>query len=453
MLGSKTSPPQSSRRRWALLAPVLLGLCTLELLLTARYLPEIAPTLRALLLLLCGLGIGVGAAFAGRSPVRGPLLPVSRAAVAAAWLVLASLLSILILPSLQRALRGFPLDPRQSDIYPQVAINIRHLLSGVPVYAEHTELGLPIFPTWLPAQWLPFLATSAMEVDHRWLPPVAYGLATLLIGLSDIRNRSPGAGLFLVLLWSALVPATIMAHHQLVVGWTMEFLIAGYYLVLAWSLRESRPVFVGAGLGLCLVSRYALAPWVLLLGAVYWASRRRRQLVTVAGVALGIVLALYVLPFLARDPGILVRSFQSYTELLPIEWVKPERSSHLYAGYGLAGWLSDNTRGDLPTRLRFVRHLHLAVSVGIVFLLLPLASRQARRSNDPSLPALWSLKGALTVFYAFVPVPYPYLWVVPVAVSSQVLALVLLPPARPPARGTNGTPHHAASSRPRPQRT
>ncbi|HVO11575.1 MAG TPA: hypothetical protein VMX54_12605, partial [Vicinamibacteria bacterium] len=254
------------------------------------------------------------------------------------------------------------------------------------------------------------------------------GALVLSLGLVDIRRRPPGLPLAIAMVPPLLVPWAIVVRQPVVAGWSVELLIGAYYLLLTWALREKSPILLGIGLGLCLLSRYALAPWTLLLALGFGATGRLRQLLRAAGVTAAMLLVFYGLPFLARDPGILVRSYLSYGKGFEREWARPASDNHLYEGYGLAGWASDHIRGDSARRCHKVQQLHLVTSLVVCALLAPLLVRAARRAGDPYAPALYALKAALAVFYAFIPVPYPYLWVVPAIVSSQVVAAFVLSP-------------------------
>ncbi|NJN32869.1 MAG: hypothetical protein HC817_00015 [Saprospiraceae bacterium] len=63
---------------------------------------------------------------------------------------------------------GLPIDIKISDIIPQVQKFTSRFIKGEFPYAVFSDFGWDMQPTYLPAQWLPFLPAQVWHFDPRW---------------------------------------------------------------------------------------------------------------------------------------------------------------------------------------------------------------------------------------------------------------------------------------------
>lgn len=342
----------------------------------------------------------------------------------------------LTVPGWYKTLHDTPIAISNSDIIPSVAIYTQRLLAGQPVYTPFdAELGYALFPTYLPATWGPYLLPQVLGIDYRWMT----GLLLLAgIGLYEVvlaRMRLARLRTFGLALLPFLLVRAVLRTDAGIVGNTIEMMVVGYYFVLVAGVLLPSRGWRMAGLLLCLLSRFSLVLWVPLYVGLLWARESRREaLLTVGGVALG-VLALYVVPFLSHDWLLLAKAQQTYTNAAVGEWQHfndEGRPFHLYNGIGLTNLFYRFAPGDLLARLTLVKQVHAAVMLGLTGALAGLYWRQRQPAGDYRLFAVLALKVYLAFFCAFVQVPYAYLALV--GISLSVWLALLVAGARPAGR-------------------
>lgn len=338
-------------------------------------------------------------------------------------------------PKLWRVIQLQPIDLRVSDVIPSVQIYVHRLLQGQPVYTYFTqELGYELFPTYLPALWLPFVLPEVAGFDYRWLA-VGVLVAVLLAYFGRAARQAAPAwelaaklGLPLLLLFALLKNEAPLFRD------TVEELIIGYYLLLALSLFSRSPWLQALPLVLCLLSRFSLVLWVPLWLLLLAQQRGRGHALRVAGgVALGL-LALYVVPFLSHNWDALALGQQTYLTAAVGEWQRllpaTQQPEQLYQGLGFAAYFHAFGPGDVLARIELLRLVQgtscllIVVAAGVYWF-------RRRPQLDYRLYALLVLKVYLATFYAFVQVPYIYLTALVPFLTVPVLLWARL--ARPAA--------------------
>ena len=335
-------------------------------------------------------------------------------------------------PQWYKTLQETEVGIHTSDIIPALSIYTQRLLAGDKIYLPFdAEIGYPMFPTYLPATWGPYLVPQALGFDYRWMS----GLLLLMgIGAYEIvlarRQLSKVSSFVLALLPFGLVYAVLRADSG-IVGSSIEMMIVGYYFVLVAGILGPGRWLRILGLVLCLLSRFSLVLWVpLYLGLLWFRASKREAWLTVGGVAVG-VLALYVLPFLAQDWSLLARMQQTYTHDYTMaalsEWHHLNSDGmpyHLYNGIGAAAFFYRFAPGDLLARISLLKQVQVILLLAATAGMALLYARQRGLRMNYRLFAVLTLKVYLAIFYAFVQVPYAYLMVVSIALSAWVVLLV-----------------------------
>jgi hypothetical protein len=151
----------------------------------------------------------------------------------------------------------------------------------------------------------------------------------------------------------------------------------------------------------------------------------RLLLITGLLFACGVVLVLG--PFVWSTPAILSGPGNIYLEGAMAEWdgqawQKPgDLPFQLFQGTGFASWFYRFYPGDLMARILALKTT-LMITTLITALLPLLFMKKATRYVPENMYALLSLKFCLTFFYAFILVPYVYLFWVPLMVSAVIVA-------------------------------
>jgi len=321
----------------------------------------------------------------------------------------------------------FPVDPLQSDVIPSLQIYVKRLLSGEPVY---TTLYFPTWevePTYFTMNWLPYVIPEVLKIDYRWL---ALGAFYVLVGIYAGRMLWLGRPFWEVALKTAFPFFALLAlirHDRFIFGHSVELTAVAFYLFLALTLFHRKAWVMALGIVPCLLSRYAFTFWLPAYFVMIWIARGfapafRTGLYTLLGVAL-----LYLIPFWIKDPGILTRGLAYYEKTAIGQWqTQPwqepgQKPHHLNQGLSFSLAFYDFFPGTVEERLSATKQAQFWVCLLAAGGLLAGFYFWKKRGLDPRLYALASLKAYLTLFYAFLYVPFSYLFVVPLFFSLPLL--------------------------------
>jgi hypothetical protein len=343
------------------------------------------------------------------------------------WLVLGwfALSMVPMVLQLANLFKQNPLNPLYSDIIPTIQFAVQRFLDGEMIYREvsYSSHNLPNVG-YLPLQWLPFVPAKLLGIDPRWVPfSIWLGASGWIIFRTSQQNLKKGLA---VMLGAWLLFFGCFYFHLGIFSMTVEFMIAGYYIFLIWSLQQNNPWLKGLGILFCLLSRYSLVLWLPLWFFIeLFALNRKWALQTFSFVALGVLLV-YVLPFLSQDWWSFYKTYKYYDKAAMGEWQHHNDKGlpvHLYAGNGFA-YLYYEYLGhwDLAARIKALQRTHLLGSLAIVVALGLWFYRQRGRITQPWAFFLGSFKIYLCFFLGLIQVPYTYLMIVPIFVSWAIWA-------------------------------
>ncbi|MDX2001483.1 MAG: hypothetical protein SFW35_03575 [Chitinophagales bacterium] len=329
--------------------------------------------------------------------------------------------------SIRSIFTDYAIDAKYSDIIPQIQTMVSRLLHGqLPYQIIHFQ-NYDLFPTYQPLQWLPFTLAEWGHFDYRWIALAIWLLAVGVFVWKAVKIGHPMVYLQTALPFLFFI--FIKAKEPTLFAWTMEIMIAGYYLLLALSISSRSIYIIAGGIILCLLSRYSLVFWLPLYFLVLLFSWNRQRTLMAAGLVLIGVLLIYVLPFLSQDAGIFIKGYQYHTGAALGEWQHYDggtKPHHLFQGIGFACYFFDFAPGNLEQKLSLLKMVHLALSGSVVILLGLLYFFKLRTYLEPRRFLLASLNIYLVVFYSFIQIPYQYLMIVPLFASLPLL----LPPAQ-----------------------
>lgn len=236
-------------------------------------------------------------------------------------------------------------------------------------------------------------------------------------------------------MWSLFLPVlapwvmlfVFMQHDRNAFGNAVETLIVAYYLALAFSLFQS-PGAMAFGIVLCLLSRISFTFWLPMYGLLILLHMGWGKALRTGVYVFGAVLLLYVFPFILPDGGKMFLEGLKYYDLCAIgEWYRqswqPEGSipTHLGRGIGFAYfWYQFGAEAQQYAACQKAFQLICLATAGFLFLGYCFGRK---RNIQMDIYGVVSLKVYLTLFYAFFPIPYHYLFQTPCLLS---LALVLV---------------------------
>ena len=277
--------------------------------------------------------------------------------------------------------------------------------------------------------WMPFLVVDKLKLDYRtWSYIILCAILLLCTILIPVKNKNRG--------WLFLFPFGIfllyVSYQPSAFGWTIEPLIAGFYLLLLLGIYLQNAWIMGFALLLCLLSRYAILPWVPAFFVLLFFFGNKKQAVYIAVILLTGMLVIFIIPFLLSHPMILKTGYSQYTAAALGEWRGQSWQKHddlpfqLSQGYGFAIYFYQWGKGEIIQRLKLTQMVHFIICIA-----LPVATvlwYWLRKTNRLSLNwfLLFSLKLYLILFFTFIQVPYAYLFLTPLMVSSLLTILLLL---------------------------
>ncbi len=339
-------------------------------------------------------------------------------------------LSVVVYYLYARIINAYPVDYHVSDVIPTVDILSKRFLTGNFVYDVISEFGYELPPTYMPLQWLPFVISSGLGFDHRWM---AFSIWLVAVFIFFIYQVETSHNYFLLLFNTTLPYAVVLIFIQNlpeIFANTFELMLAGYYLLFGLSLLAGKTISRALALSLTLLSRYTTVLFAPVYMLILFLDKKRKQAVWITMITFGLITAIYYIPFYLQKPEILTDGFQYYGKAALGEWQpkswQPEGSSpfHLFRGVGFASWFYQFRSGPVAHRLALLRKVHLILSILAIITVFVVFIFFRKKIPIP-LFLLLGLKFYLTFFYNFIQVPYIYLQLVPVFISVLIVSLSL----------------------------
>ncbi len=302
-----------------------------------------------------------------------------------------------------------------ADIIPAIRLTVKSLLAGGYPYGATVlaPIHIPRVSNYLPMHWLPYTIAEYFRFDYRTITFVVWSLGASVIMYRSARIKD----LWIQIITPALISFSyIMLFYQqpyLIAG-TVELLVAGYYMLLIAGLHQKNAILTGIIIGTCMLSRYYIILWLPLWAFVQFISGNRRALIKTCVTVAVTLSVLYVIPFLSKDWSVFYRSVKDYETLPYFEWLHMDDSGtplHLFSGVGFAYLFFDKYKhGELVEGYHLFKNLfYLSVAFSVV--IMGIWYWLKRNKIDTRIFLLASFKIYLSVFLAFVLVPYIYLMI------------------------------------------
>ncbi|MCB0510650.1 MAG: hypothetical protein KDC82_07775, partial [Bacteroidetes bacterium] len=327
-----------------------------------------------------------------------------------------------------KSIKNFPIDAAFSDVVPTLKYYCTRLLHGEYVYAPINYSTWTVIPNYLTFQWLPFVVAEFFHFDYRFIALIAYYLVLLVWVFYLVKNsKETPAVLVLKLLLPVIFLYSFYDRVPSVYGFSVELLIASYYLFLAFGLIRKHTLVLILALGLCLFSRFSLLFWLPVLAMFLYLHYSFKYFLRLFFGVFLVGFFSYVLPFMTQDPWVFFKGMQYYGDAAIGEWVLKayqntgEYPDHLGKGIGYAVYFYDFYPGSLEEKLLACRMTHLILSL-LIGLALCIVFYWKKGVWKSPFYLLLALKLYFIIFYSFIHVPYIYLQLVPLSIS---LAIVL----------------------------
>lgn len=361
-------------------------------------------------------------------PIRRPVQPWHWSQVVSVLILLIGLASLI--PELTAIFVKTPISPKHSDIVPQIEVMVRRFFwEDTFVYQPITEFGYRLQPPYMPMQWGPFVISSGLGFDARWLAFGAYVTSALVFfRITQRTTLAPLERMLLAALPVAFLVALIVCERP-VFAHSIELLICSYYLLLGMSILRGNIWMQGIALSLCLLSKFVIVFWApVFVLSVFWGHSYKKGLL-LGSIGIGAILVCYVIPFLSQDWYIFEKGLTYHNTVCEKVWTNEKwhapsgRPGLLEWGLGIGKYFFDYWPGEVARRLQGMQLMAIIASV-TSSLLFAGAYWKYRQRINLRLYLLLSLKAYLAFFYSMYALPYPYYYLVYISISMLILYAV-----------------------------
>ncbi len=323
-----------------------------------------------------------------------------------------------------------PININQSDIIPFIdEVFVNRFLKGEYVYSIYSGFNYGTFtPGYLPFHWGPFVLSKLINLNFQWVSVIAFLIACFFYLIYLIKNIINKTWLLIHLSLPFLLLYIIYYTSGGSAVQSIEVMVMAYYLLLSITLFSDNVIVKSIGLLLPMLSRYSFLFWV----PIYFYNLFKTNFkifIWVSLILLSLVFILFVIPFVIPNPQILLNMNSNYITSTVEEWngqswqAPTDRPFQLFQGIGFASWFYTFANGTLVQKIELTKTFMLVISASSMFIILGLYHKVRMVINE-KLFSLLALKVMLTLFYAFIIIPYDYLNWVPLMVSIVILSRI-----------------------------
>ena len=299
-----------------------------------------------------------------------------------------------------------PISPKVADMLPVIKLACNRLLTGQPVYAPTDEIWIGTVNAYLPMMWLPYVPAQIFGYDMRWTTVTLLFVSLFIAALPVFKAKYDlpvfptlfaGISLFLALNY-------FLTHGRDFWSMTEEGVVAAFYVFLAFALIRGNYYLIGIAMGFCVLSRYALIPWIPTYLTFIFLTQPRKEFRKLFFTLSVIVLIVFIIPYFIWDPfyflslpGIQLKNVDPF-------WRYNGLTDHTFFNVGLYKFFTIETArlmGNIGLLTSFI-----APAVFILFA----QKFQKRYSLNGRYIGFGSLKLSLIFFYNFLPMPFSYLF-------------------------------------------
>lgn len=279
-------------------------------------------------------------------------------------------------------------------------------------------------------QWLPFVVPEILGFDYRWVPYTVFFIGIFLLLKLVVKGQHSLPMKVLITLSPFFILYQLSLPHEgyithIVLTQTIELLNVGYYLILGYGVITSTTWLTSTGLILTVLSRFSLLFWVpAYLGAVFFKESKKKALGIGISVLLGVIF-LYVIPFLSKDWAAFQHGLDHYSRTTVSVWeakTPPEMPRLLKNDLGMVPYFFPDSVTQIEQQIAVLKRTQILSIIGISLLgFLFYFLGKSKASLGYYFVCL--LMMYLACFYAFVQLPYSYLYLLPLFWSIFVLAI------------------------------
>jgi hypothetical protein len=337
-------------------------------------------------------------------------------------------LVLLFTYALSKLVIAHPLDPNNSDVIPTIKIMAQRILRFEYPYAM-VDYGWSFVPTYLPMKFLPFTIAELLKIDYRIFAFIIFVITTFMIAIKFGGNKSFTEKIITLALPIVSLMLILKFNDPIFIH-SVELLDAAYIAILVYGIFSNNMLIIVFGIVSCLLSRYGIVVWLPIYALLYLLREDKKATIKIILWSVVGVTALYVVPFMWKDPLMFLKSVKTYDKMAIPQWdIVADWYAHIGKPYTLAQGFSfaihfrDWMDGDTATKIFWMKVCQFTLVVlSLVFCIWWYLRSKSKIDNR--LYTLFTLKVFMTLFYGFLYVPYSYLFLLPLTVSIISIAVM-----------------------------
>lgn len=330
------------------------------------------------------------------------------------WLIFL-LVGLMVLHYGEEVFTKVDIDYRKADMLPVIEVMSKRFLAGEDPYMTIPQIWDGIQPIYLPALWMPYTLAALCDIDMRWISVIwlLFGLAGYL---HIIQSYIHGLRSKLLGILPGVLAVTFMfSLDDSAITMTQEGVVIGYYMLLAYAIYRKKTLVIGIALGLCMMSRYYLLPWLsCYLIALFFLQDVREFFQTIAALALTCFF-LIIISKVGPHLSLIMSLSDHYLEAVVADTDKFIYTMEHSGGMG---------RYFFPSRMGLLQSLLLggALVIPVVGFLI---YRRSSTDIDIHMYSLCLLKISMVWALSFMIIPYQYLFLPSLFVSLFMIPIFL----------------------------
>ncbi len=218
------------------------------------------------------------------------------------------------------ALNAVPVAETSSDIVISIEAYVQRFLAGEAIYEPIVHNTHTVIPNYLSMMWMPFIPAELLNFDYRLMAFLIAVLGFFVYTKRAIKKDCNTAIKMLLVLSPWLVFFVVAKMQKSVLTHSIEWMIVGFYFILAYSIFSKNAILKGIGVGLVALSRFSFFTWGPFYVFTTYKSLGLRKTLIALGTLTTLILGLFVFPFFIKDTTILEKGNAYYETVMAREW-------------------------------------------------------------------------------------------------------------------------------------
>lgn len=298
-----------------------------------------------------------------------------------------------------------PISYKDADMIPVMQVMAQRFLNGNGslVYSPIQEIWNGIQPVYLPAMWMPFVVSEKFSFDPRWITSFAVFFSFFLFIVCWRAHWKMRSGVILLFVSGILCVWLYTDTTHNFIRLSEEGIVVFYYSLLVFALLTDNFLIIGFVTALCTLSRYILVGWLPVIFLYLLIIRKQKKdtiyfLMSFSAT----IFFLVIVPFGYTPLQISFFQPEKYIEHAARIW--KESPAYFSRSMGFAKFFGPEM---IEVQHRILMIVSFLVPLTAILLIIYFTKQRAKKINHIGIA---TLKLTVVIVYAFIDVPYQYLF-------------------------------------------